>query len=124
MDALVAKYIELRDAKAALAKKVKERAERIDAIMERIEGAMLAHLQAHQQDSFTTTSGTVYKTSKTSATVADWDALLAHIRENEAWHLLDHKVNKTAVAEIKEATATIPPGVNWRELFTVQIRRA
>ena len=58
-----------------------------------------------------------------SASVADWDAVLDHIRENDAWEMLERRVNKTAVEQFKAVNDDLPPGVNWSETQVVNFRR-
>lgn len=67
--------------------------------------------------------GTAYKSTRSSATVADWDGLLGHIQENDAWELLERRVNKTAVEQFKAVNDDLPPGVNWAETQVVNFRR-
>lgn len=67
--------------------------------------------------------GTAYRSTRASATVADWDALLDHIQDNEAWELLERRVNKTAVEQFKAEEQDLPPGVNWSETQVVNFRR-
>lgn len=67
--------------------------------------------------------GTAYKSTRASATVADWDTLLGHVQENDAWELLERRVNKTAVEQFKAVNDDLPPGVNWAETQVVNFRR-
>lgn len=67
--------------------------------------------------------GTAYKSTRSSATVADWEAFLEHVRENEAWELLERRANKTAVEQAKSVDGDLPPGVNWSETQVVNFRR-
>jgi hypothetical protein len=67
--------------------------------------------------------GTAYKSTRSSATVADWDTLLDHVRDNDAWEILEHRVNKTAVEQFKAVNDDLPPGVNWSETQVVNFRR-
>ena len=67
--------------------------------------------------------GTAYKSTRASATVGDWDALLDHVRANEAWEMLERRVNKTAVEQFKSVEGDLPPGVNWSETQVVNFRR-
>ena len=67
--------------------------------------------------------GTAYRSTRVSTTVADWDAVLTHILENEAFELLERRVNKTAVEQFKDAEGDIPPGVNWSETQVINFRR-
>jgi len=67
--------------------------------------------------------GTAYKTTRSSATVSDWDALLDHVKDCEAWEMLERRVNKTAVEQFKSVEGDLPPGVNWSETQVVNFRR-
>lgn len=67
--------------------------------------------------------GTAYKSTRSSATVADWDAFLDHVQSNEAWELLERRVSKTAVEQFKSEEGDLPPGVNWSETQVVNFRR-
>lgn len=124
MQALVEKYIQLRDAKAKLAGIHKEKVATIDAVMKKIEAQLLADFTALGVDSCGTPSGTAYKSTQTSATVADWDACLDYIKANDLWNMLDKRVNKTAVVEFIEEHKNLPPGVNWREEIIINVRRS
>ena len=68
--------------------------------------------------------GTAYKSTRTSATVGQWEALLAYVQEVGAWELIEHRVNKTAVDQFRAANDDLPPGVNWSESVTVNFTRA
>jgi predicted PolB exonuclease-like 3'-5' exonuclease len=67
--------------------------------------------------------GTAYRSTRVSATVGDWDALLEHIQKDDAWEMLERRVNKTAVLQYKEENADLPPGVNWSETQVINFRR-
>lgn len=67
--------------------------------------------------------GTAYKSTRSSATVADWDMTLEHVKKNNAWELLERRVNKSSVEEFKAANGDLPPGVNWSETQVVNFRR-
>lgn len=120
---LVEKYIKLRDKREAVAEAVKEKQAKIDAVLERIEGILLATMEDMGMESVATSNGTAYKSTRSSATVADWDAAFDYIRTHEAWHMLERRVNKKSIVAHKEETGELPPGVNWREEVTVNIRR-
>jgi len=68
--------------------------------------------------------GTAYRSTRSSATVADWEAILAHVKEQEAWELLEHRVNKKAIMQFREVHDDLPPGINWSEAQVVNFRRS
>lgn len=67
--------------------------------------------------------GTAYRSTRASATVADWDIFLDHVKDNDAWEMLERRVNKTAVEQFKSVEGDLPPGVNWSETQVVNFRR-
>ena len=124
IEKLVEGYVRARDKKAELKAEFTKKTASLDEWMARAEGVILTELQAQNLESVRTASGTAYKNVQTSATVADWDSVLGFIKENDAWTMLERKVNKTAVQEFRAMNNDLPPGVNWREEVVVNIRRS
>lgn len=123
LDTVVEKYIALRDRKAVLKKKFDTDVESIDAGMEKCEHYFLTQMNLLGLESLPTAHGVPYKTTKTSATVADPQMFRQWVIDNNAWPFLDVKANKTAVASFKEEHADLPPGITWREEIAVNVRR-
>lgn len=123
IDDIVDRYIKLRDLKAKKTADLKVELETIETAMTRCEQYILNHLNTNGMESCGTAAGTAYKSSVTSATVADRPAFMDWIKSEEAWNMLDVKANKTAVVAFKEANDDLPPGLNWREEVVVRIRR-
>lgn len=121
---LVTRYIAARDLKAKIVAKHKAKLEPLDNAMEKTEAAILDFFNRHGMDSAKTEAGTAYKSMKSSATVADMDALLGFVRENDAWHFLEKRVSKTAVDEFVDQTKDLPPGVTYSRIATIGVRRA
>lgn len=67
--------------------------------------------------------GTAYRSTRSTATVADWNRLLGHVKNNDAWELLEHRVNKTAVEQFRAVNDDLPPGVNWSVSQVINFRR-
>lgn len=124
MEELVEKYIKLRDTKAQLSADFKSRTAKLDEVIGKIEGVLLSQFMDLGMESVRTKAGTAYKSTRVSATVADWDNVLDFIQRNELWNMLEHRVNKTAVEQFKEEHGDLPPGVNWREEVVVNVRRS
>lgn len=124
IEEVVARYVKLRDAKAKIVNEAKEKTAKIDEVLKKLEAFLLTHFQETGAEAVRTKAGTAYKSVKTSATVADWDQVLAFIRENEMWQMLERRVSKDAVQQFVEEHNDLPPGVNWREEIAVNIRRA
>jgi hypothetical protein len=124
LNELIDKYIQLRDLKAQMKAKYEAKVAPVTEAMDRIEAKLLQQMRDQGAESFKTSFGTAYVSKRTSATVADWDGLLNFAREQELWNLLEKRVNKTAVDEYVAANEDLPPGVNYRTEYTVNVRRA
>lgn len=123
LDTVVEKYIILRDRKAELKKEFERNVESIDAGLAKCETYFLGQMYKMGLDSLPTKHGVPYKTTRTSATVADPEIFRQWVIANGAWPALDVKANKTFVAAFKEEHQDLPPGINWREEITVNVRR-
>lgn len=121
---LVEKYVKLRDKKAEMKAAYEKEVAGIETLLERVEGKILEYLNESGIESIRTKAGTAFKATKSSATVADWDSFFAFVMETENYQMLEHRASKTAVVEYKEENGDLPPGLNWSEMVSVQIRRA
>ena len=91
---------------------------------DKIENEFLRRFNDQGTDSVSANNvGTAYMSTRPSATVGDWDKLLQHIIQNNAWELLEHRANKIAVEQFKAEHDDLPPGVNWSEMQVVNFRR-
>ena len=75
-----------------------------------------------QQWKSASTGHQTFWTTKDSVTVDDWDTVLAYIKANNAYELLNHAVSKTVVKEMIEAQ-TPPPGVKYVSFKDLAWRR-
>ena len=104
--------------------------QRTKVMMERIEDHLQTELDRLGVKSMNTKHGTVFRTYKEFASIADFDALVNYIKEHDAYDLFERRVSKTAVRGIMEEDADgnyinePPPGVNFVRKETVQIRRS
>lgn len=116
-------YVSLRDKIAALDKAHKEKMAPFREMLDTLGGVLLNHLDTIAADSVATPSGTVYKTVKNSASIADGAAFWHFVESSGAWDLVDKKANVTAVKEFIEQNNMAPPGVNFSSIATVGVRR-
>lgn len=121
---MVDKFIALRDKKAELAKKHAEELAPYNLALGTLEAWMLNTLNETGLKAMRAGAGTFYTTTRTSAKVETWGDVLAYIRENEAWELLEARVSKTAVEAIMEDTQTNIPGVTVSRELVLNVRRA
>lgn len=124
IDELVGQYIKLRDKlkEADDAHKAKTKGARDH--LERLNGKLLERLNEVGGDSVKTGHGTVYRSTKRSATIADGDTFRGFVIQNEAFDLVDWKANANAVDDFIKNEGTPPPGVNFSTTFQVGVRRA
>lgn len=116
-------YMKLRDQKAAIEGEVKERVATIKAKMEKLEAFLKTQMDAQGLTSFKSEFGTAFLTTTDYANVADWDAVLGFIRDNDAYDMLEKRVSKVAVRGYIDQTKTVPPGINYGTKLEVNVRK-
>jgi hypothetical protein len=121
---LVETYVKLRDAKKVADDAHKQKMAKVNEALSKLEGKLLTELNASGAESIRTNAGTAFKSTKTSATVADWDATLQFVLEHGMYNMLEKRVSKQAVEEFKAEHNDLPPGVTWREELTISVRRS
>jgi hypothetical protein len=121
----VKQYVALRDHIKELDKEHADRMKPYRETLDQLNSLLLASLDQIGQgvDSIRTDEGTVYRTEKKSASLADPAAFMKYVIEQQAWDLLDRKANVTAVADFIEEHNTQPPGVNFQRTFVAGVRR-
>jgi hypothetical protein len=120
----VEQYVRLRDMIKSKEAEQKKELKPLKDTLEQLNSVLLAHLNNVDANSAATDSGTVYRTEKKSASLADAQAFMDFVVANQAFDLLDRKANVTATEEyIKENNAP-PPGVNFSSTFVVGVRRS
>lgn len=124
IEAVIGKYVELRDLKAQMKAEFDEKVAPVQTALDTVERVLLAHMQANGSTGVKTKAGTAYVKETTSVTVADWDSFFEFVRSNNAWVMLNKAANKTAVQEYAADRGDLPPGLNFRVEQTVGIRRA
>lgn len=123
VDQAVAAYMKLRQKKAEVEASIKDELSQIEASMDKLEKWIKTQADAMGVSSFKTPHGTAFLTTKDYASVADWDATLAFVKETGAYNMLNKAVNKTAVREYISETKTVPPGVNYGTKVEVNVRK-
>lgn len=123
LNELVEKYISLRDKKQTIKAEYDAKVAEVDTVLDKIEAVLLKTFNETGMESVKTQFGTAYKSLRTSATVADWDAFFAYVKTNEAYELVEKRCSKAAVEQYKAANDDLPPGINWREEQVVNFKR-
>lgn len=121
---MISLYISVRDRRAQRKKAFQEADADDEKIQDTIEARFLERFIKTGTNSISATGiGTVYTTTRTSATVADKEIFMKYVRERDEWPLLEVRAAKTAVEQYKDVHGELPPGINWREEVGVNIRR-
>ena len=118
----ISQYLQLRAKRKAI-KEQFEAADKPYAEMENLlSGLILRHLDAIGADNVRTKEGTCYRSERSTATVADKQAFMKHVRESGEWELLDVKANSTATKGFIAANNHEPPGVRLTTMVTLGVR--
>ena len=124
IDELVRQYVLLRDrikeAEDAHKAKLKDAKEHL----EKLNSTLLDRLNQLGGESVKTSSGTVYRTTKRSASITDGETFRQFVINNEAFDLVDWKANANAVDDFIKEEKAPPPGVNFTTAFQVGVRRS
>jgi hypothetical protein len=144
MATLTKLYLKIRDAKKDVDEQAKAKTAPLTASIDALEAFFLAKMQELGTDSLKNEAGTPYKSEKSSVTVADnesfvgWvldealkplavnDAAKAVIKQtildSGAFAYIESRASKTAVEAYVEQTKALPPGLNRRSEWTVNVR--
>lgn len=120
----VEQFVKLRDLIRTKEAEQKAELKPLKETLEQLNSVLLQHLNDINGDSVKTESGTVYRTEKKSASLADADAFMEYVIANSAFDLIDRKANVVAVEDFINEHNAPPPGVNFTKTFVVGVRRA
>jgi hypothetical protein len=123
VDDVIAAYMKLRDKKESMEAAVKEQTKTLKEQMEKLEAWIKDQADVQGVTSFKTKHGTAFLTTTDYANVADWDAVLNFVRENEAFDMLEKRVSKIAVRGYIESNKAVPAGVNYGTKLEINIRK-
>lgn len=116
-------YMTLRIQKEEVERIAKEQVLGFKANMERIEAYLLQRMEEDGVSSFKTPYGTAFATESEFASVADWMEVVEYVKAQDAFHLLEKRVSKTAIRTWMNEGNALPPGVNWTVKRDVNIRK-
>jgi len=123
VEGVVKTYLKLRSNKERIEADVKEQLVDIKEKMLKLEAWIKAKSDETGVKSFKTDAGTAFLTTSDYASVANWDEVLAFVRENEAWDMLTKGVSKVAVRGYIDANKAVPNGVTFGTRIGVSVRR-
>jgi phage host-nuclease inhibitor protein Gam len=120
----VSLYIKMRDKKAQMKAEFDASVAPLNEKMEKLEAKLLDVFNKTGMDSVKTEFGTAYTTTRVTASVADRDIFMTHVKENDDWALLEVRASKSAVEQYRENNNDLPPGISMREERVVNVRRS
>lgn len=123
VDQVIATYIKLRAKKSEIQAEVKQKVDAINEKMTKLESWLKEKADADGVTSFKSANGTAFLTTVDFASVADWDAVVDFVKENEAYDLFEKRISKTAVRGYIEMTKAVPAGVNYGTKLEVNVRK-
>lgn len=123
VEQVVGTYVKLRRRREALEATVKADVDVIKAKMAKLEAWLMQKADEDGVTSFKTPAGTAFVTTTDFANVADWDAVLKFIRDNDAFDMLEKRVSKAAVRAQLDETGSVPPGITYGTKIGINIRK-
>ena len=125
----VEKWIELfifcRDALKKLNDEHDNKVKEFKAVMQVLQGRLQGFLDVSGVDTAQVKGvGTIYSTTRYTASLADPDLFMKFVIANNQFDLLDRKANAKAVKDYVGENNQLPPGCNLTALKTVGVRRA
>lgn len=123
VDQVIEAYLKYRNKKEALEAEIKDQVKELKDKMAKLEAWIKTKADAEGVTSFKTAHGTAFVTTNDYANVADWDAVLAFIKENDAYDMLEKRVSKNAVRGYIDEHKIVPSGVNYGTRIDVNVRK-
>jgi hypothetical protein len=120
----VAQFVALRDEIKRMDDAYAESKRPFLEMKERLEAELLKNLQETNSEGIRTKAGTVYISTRDSASLEDPEAFMKYVIENNAFDLMDRKANTTAVRDFIEEHHAPPPGAKFSSRQTVGVRRS
>ena len=124
IDSIIERYIKLRDKKAQMKAAFDASTSDINNAMTRCEQVILEEINSQGVESVRTEFGTAFKSVTTSVTAADGEMFMQFCIANDRMDMMEKRPNKTAVEEYKAANDDLPPGINYRQAVSLNVRRA
>jgi len=123
IDDVIKTFIKLRNKKEKLEREHTAEVKGIKENLNKLQAYIKQKADVDGVTSFKTGEGTASIVTKDFAQVADWDSVLAFIKKEEAWDMLEKRVSKSAVKGYIDNNKAVPNGVNYGTLLDVQVRK-
>ena len=124
IDKRVAKFVNLRDARAASNKEADVLDQAYKKALETLEATLIADAQAQGVTGFKTEAGTTYLDERMLTSIADDNAFFTFVREQGDLDFFERRVKVAHVKEwMEENGGHLPPGLNVFRELTMKVRR-
>jgi hypothetical protein len=124
VDKRVARYVKLRDARAAANKDAGNLDSAYKGALESIEKSLIATAQAQGVEGFKTEYGTTYLDTQLRASIADDNAFYNFVRETGDLDFFERRLKSTHIKEWQDNNnGMLPPGLNVFRELTMKVRR-
>ncbi len=121
---LVKMYVAIRDKIREIKDRQEKDLEEFVDMQNKLTSKLQKLLEDTNAQSIKTSEGTVYSSTRYSASLADPKAFMDYVIGTNQFELLDRKANATACRDFVEAKGSPPPGVNISAISTIGVRRA
>lgn len=115
---------EIRDRRAELKKRFEEHDRKLREQWDRGEAWLMKHIQETGHKSFKVDGATVFTSVNTRYKVPDKEAFKNYLLSTGDLDLAQLSVNKTNMKTHLEDGGQLPPGVDYEEIVSVNIRKA
>jgi len=117
-DRLAKIYVKIRDKRRELAKQDDELKEQLDLVAQKL----LDICKEQGASTIRTDHGTVSKRVTKNYWTSDWDSFFKFIKDNDAFSLVQQRINSTNMSQfLEENPELVPPGLNSEVNQTVTI---
>lgn len=123
IDQRVQQYIQVRDKLKEIDEEYEKKRAPLVEMQNLLTGWMMEFLDRTGSEKVGTAYGTAYTSTRYSASLADPDAFMKFVIENNKFELLDRRANPTAVRDYVKDNNALPPGANLSQVRTLGVRR-
>ena len=117
-------YRNLRDARDALRKKYEDEDRLLADKLAQLDAYFLDNLGKLNMMRAATPAGTVYRQVDLIPRVDDWETFYNHIRDTDAFEMLERRVGRAAVRRYMDTHADMPlPGVSVYREWKIGVRK-
>lgn len=123
-ETLVSAYLKLRDTIQEREERHKEEIASLKEQYELVANELLEVCNAHNANSISTSNGTITRRVQNRYWTSDWETMREFIRENDAFELLEKRINNNNMKQFLEENPDLfPVGLQCDSKYVVQVRK-